>query len=90
MWNILHTTKETAKTLAGSILTTKALRLQKEYMYIQKTRITLHGVPMYITEEHFGTFFSDYGPVEEVFSINVSRSLPTSDFENGDIDPTHF
>lgn len=48
MWDILFATEEVANTLAGSILTTKTMRLQTEYIGTRKTRITLNGVPVYI------------------------------------------
>lgn len=57
VWDILLATEEMAKTLVGSILTTKMLRLQTEYMSTWKTCITLHELPMYITEDHLGAFF---------------------------------
>lgn len=62
-------------TLTESILTTKILRLQTEYMDTRKTRITLHGVPMYNPENHLEDF-SDYEPVEWVSSIKSQPVLP--------------
>lgn len=49
MWDLLLVTEEAVKSLTGNILTTKSVRLQTEYTGTQKTRITLHGVLMYIT-----------------------------------------
>lgn len=45
------------KSLAGSVLTTKSVRLQFEYMGTQKTRVMLDGVPMDLTVERLGVFF---------------------------------
>lgn len=53
------------------------MTLQTEYMSTQKTRITLHRVPMYITEDHF----ADYGPVVGVYTIKTKWGIASSDFE---------
>lgn len=73
--------EEATKTLARSILTTKMLRLQMEYMGTRKTHITLHAVPMYIIEEHLGAFFSSYGSVVRVSSIKSKSGITIIDFE---------
>lgn len=62
--DILLATEEAAKILAGNKLTTKMLRLQTKYMGTRKTRITLHGVLMYITNNLLAAYFSSYGPLE--------------------------
>lgn len=49
MWDILLAAEEVAKSLTGSVLTTKTLRFQMAYMDTWKTLINLYGVPMYIT-----------------------------------------
>lgn len=59
----------------------KDLRLQKEYMSTPKTRITIHAVSMYISKDHLGAFFSDFGPVEEVSSIKSRAGFATSDYK---------
>lgn len=46
MWHILLTTEQEARQLAGSVLTTKNVRLQTEYMSTRATKITVHGYPM--------------------------------------------
>lgn len=81
MWDILLASEEAAKALAGSTLTTKMLRLQTKYMGTWKTCITLHRVPMYITEDHLGAFFSSFGPVEGLILIKGKSGIATSDFE---------
>lgn len=53
IWDILLATIEEAKVLAEGILTTKPLRLQIEYLDIQKTKMTLHGVPLDIEDGGF-------------------------------------
>lgn len=45
LWDILLADEEEAKKLAGSILMTKNVRMQTEYMGTRKTRVTVHGVP---------------------------------------------
>lgn len=65
-WDILLAPKEEAKSLAGSIPTTKAVRLQIGYMGTQKTYVIL---PMYISEDHLGAFMAKYGHAEEVPSV---------------------
>lgn len=59
MWDILLATEDKAKRLAGNIgrLTTKSVRLQSECMDTRKTRITLYGVPVVISDDHVGAFF---------------------------------
>lgn len=54
MWDILLAFEEGAKALVGSTLVTKMMTLQTEYTGTRKTQISLHEVPMYITEDHFG------------------------------------
>lgn len=54
MLDILLTTIKEAKTLAESILTTKSVRLKAEYLDAWKTRITLHGMPLDISENYLG------------------------------------
>lgn len=46
--------RELAKELAGTILTTKLVGIQTEYMGTLKTKITLPGVPMDISEDPLG------------------------------------
>lgn len=55
MWDILLTNEEEAKRLAGIVLTTRSVRLQTDYMGLQKIRMILQGVPMNLTEERLGT-----------------------------------
>lgn len=76
-----HTAEEGAKYLAGSILVTKIVKLQTEYMGIRKTRIIVHGVPTYISEDHLGTFMAKYSRVEVVSLGKSGPGMATSDFE---------
>lgn len=62
MWDMAA--EEEAKTLDGNVLTIKSIRLQTEYIGTRETSITLHGVLMYITEDHLGAYFSIYGLVD--------------------------
>lgn len=39
------------------------------------------GVSMYISNDHLGAFFSDFGPVEEVSSIKSKAGFATSDYK---------
>lgn len=48
MWDILLATEDAVKALSGSILTTKFVRLQTDYLGMRKTKVTLHGVQLYI------------------------------------------
>lgn len=66
IWDILLVNVEEAKRLARSVLTTKTVRLQTEYMGTRCTKITLHGFSMDITEERLGAFFSQFGQVAAV------------------------
>lgn len=82
MWDILLASEEETKQLSGSILRTKTLRLQTEYMGTRRTRVTLHGVSMDIKEDHVGDFFALYGQVEEVARILSKTDVPTGDFQS--------
>lgn len=63
--DILLATSYEAKVLAGSIPTTKSVRLQTEYLGTRKTRVTLLRVPLIIEEGYLGAFFAHYGQVRE-------------------------
>lgn len=56
MWDVLLANKGQPKNLAGSILTTKSVCLQTEYMGTQKTSFTLLSMPMDVTEEWLQSF----------------------------------
>lgn len=56
-WDILLPTNQQAKNLAESVLNTKALRLQTEYMGTRRTKVTIHGVPVDICEDRIGGLF---------------------------------
>lgn len=75
MWGILLATEDAALALAlalalaGSILTAKLVKLQAEYLGTRKTKMTLHGVPLYISDNYLGFFFAKFGEVSSVSSI---------------------
>lgn len=54
LWDILLATEQQAKVLAGSVLITKSLCLQTEYMGTRRTKVTIHGVPVDISEDRMG------------------------------------
>lgn len=54
-WDIMLA-NECEKELASSVLTTKAARLQTEYMHTRRTTVTLHRVPMDLSEERLEAF----------------------------------
>lgn len=58
MWDILLATEEVAIALAGNGLTTKNVRFQTVYMGTRKTWVTLHGVTMYIFDDHLVEFWT--------------------------------
>lgn len=68
LWDLLLSTEQQAKELAGSILNTKHFRLQTEYMGSRRTKVTIHGVPVDIPEDRMGTFFAKYGEVNALIS----------------------
>lgn len=49
MWDSLLANEDEAKTLAGSILKTKSMRLQTEYMGTWRSRVSLNGVAVDLT-----------------------------------------
>lgn len=52
-----------------------------EYVGTRKSQITLHGVPMYITNDHLGAFIAKYSQVEEVSAVRSRAGIATSDYE---------
>lgn len=75
MWDILLTTEDAVKSLAGNILTTKSVRLQTEYMGIRKT------VALYITADHLRFSFAKFGEVADVWFVKSKADIATGDFE---------
>lgn len=63
------------------MLTTRNLRLQTEYMGTRRTKITVHGMPVDISEDLMGVFFSKFGKVEEVKALLGKSGIPTVDVE---------
>lgn len=51
IWDVLMATEQEVKQLAGSVLTSKSVRLQTEYMGTQRTRVMVHGVPVDISDD---------------------------------------
>lgn len=66
--------------MAGSTLVTKSVRLQTEYLGTRMTKVTVHGVPVDISGDRLGTFFSQYGYVEEVSAITGKTGIATGEF----------
>lgn len=58
LWDILLATEQEAKQVAGYILETKSVPLQTEYMGARKTKVTVHRVPVDISEDRMGAFFA--------------------------------
>lgn len=56
LWDILLQSEEQTKELAGSILSTKTLHLQTEYMGTCRTKVTIHGSPVDISDDRMGAF----------------------------------
>lgn len=75
MWDVLLQTEDAAILLEGSILTMKTARLQTEYMGQRKTKVTLHGVPAFISENHLGFFFSKFEEVAEVMAVKSKSKI---------------
>lgn len=55
--------------MAGCILITQTAKLQTEYLRTRKSKVTLHRVPLYISEDHRGLFFLQSAEVSEVSTI---------------------
>lgn len=72
-------TENKAKKLVRSILTTNSVRLQTVYLGTRKNRITLHGVPLDISEEHLGAFFGQYRQVAKVTPAKGRMGISTED-----------
>lgn len=80
MWDILLATKGEAKKQAGSILTTKAAQFQMEYTGTCRTKMTIDGVPMDISEDRVESFLSHYGRVQEVSAVVSKSGIASGDF----------
>lgn len=78
MWDILLATEDAAKSLAGCVLTTKIVRLQTGYLGTRKSKVTLHRIPLFISEDHLGFSFSQFG---EVLPIRSKAGIATGDVE---------
>lgn len=79
MWDKLLNSEEADKRLPGSILMTKMVMMQTEYMGIWKTKTALHRVPIDILDDDLVAF----SPVEthqDVLSIISKMDIPTGDF----------
>lgn len=63
MWDILLASEDSAKALTSSIMTTKSVRLQTEYLWNKKSKVILHRVLLYIALDHLGFSFSKFGEV---------------------------
>lgn len=74
LWDLLLQTEQQAKSLAGSILSTKNLRLQTEYMGTCRTKVTIHGVPIDISDDRIEAFFVKFGEVNEVKALNNNNN----------------
>lgn len=61
IWGIIRQTEDAAKSLVGSILMTKIVRLHTEYIAARKVKMTLHGVPIDISEDIWVFLFSQFG-----------------------------
>lgn len=68
-----------AKQLTGTILTTKNLRLQTEYMGTRRTKVSVHEVPVDIKEDRMAAIFDKYGEVEEMLSVFSKAGFSTGD-----------
>lgn len=77
MWDIVLICEEDDKKLAVSVITTKSV--QTEYMGTRKISVTLHEVPMVLTEERLGVF-SKYGEVEDVSASARKMGIVTGDY----------
>lgn len=78
--NILLAIEEEAKQLAGSLLISKSVWFQTEYMGTWRTRVTVHRVPANITEDQLSTYFSKFGLVEDISPIMDKADIATMDF----------
>lgn len=81
MWDILLQIEDVAKALDGSILTTKPVRLETECMDTRKTKVTLHKVPLCISEDHLGLFFAKSGAVADLSAVKSKAGFATGDVE---------
>lgn len=63
--------EDAAKSAAGRILTTKSVRLQRDYVGSRERKVILHGMSLYISLEHlfFFSFFSEFGEVASVSTV---------------------
>lgn len=67
--------RKEAKSMTGSVLTTKSLRLKIEHLDTWRTVVTLHSVPMDLMEERLGVFFSRFGQVGDVLAASSKTGI---------------
>lgn len=79
MWVILLASEQEAKQLAESIQMVKSVRLQTEYKGTRKTRITVHCVPVDISEDRMEAFFAKYRQVNEIIAVISKSGIATGD-----------
>lgn len=78
MWDILLQTEDA---LAGSIFATTSMRIQTEYMGTRKAKVTLHGVPLYISGDNLSFFFAQFGEMADVSSVKCKSGIATGDIK---------
>lgn len=81
MWDILLASEDAANLLAWSTLTTKLLRRQTEYLGSRKTKVILHGMPLYISLNHLGLVVTKFAEVASVSAIKNKAGIATEDVE---------
>lgn len=81
MLDVLLVIEYAPKSLTGSILTTKLVNMETEYMRTKKTKVILYGVPLYISEDLLGHFFAKFGEFADVSSIRSKTGIATGDVE---------
>lgn len=63
----------------NNLLVLFSQRISEDADGTRKTKLILHGVPLYITEDHFGYFFARFGEVDDVSSIKSKIGIATRD-----------
>lgn len=50
-------------------------------MVARKTKVNMHGVALYITEDQLGFFFAKFVEIADVSSVQCKASIANGDFD---------
>ena len=79
-WDVLLTSEEVAKKLAGGNITTRFFRLQPEYRDKRRIKVTVCNVTTQLNGDVLAAYLSIYGGVEQVSQVTSTRGTAYGDY----------